>query len=236
MSYAPDYPVQDPFAIDAALDERTAFIRRTYLHVFGAILAFVGLEAIFLSTPAIHEPLLNLIGHNWWIALIGFMAVSWIAEKWAHSGTSAGVQYAGLALYTLAEAVIFVPLLWVAQNFGSPNLIPTAGILTMFIFGGLTVIVLTTKKDFSFLRNALWLGSLMALGLIFASMFIGFSLGLVFISAMIVLMSGYILYYTSQVLHHYRTDQHVAAALALFAAVATLFWYVIQLLMHLSDD
>jgi uncharacterized protein len=51
---------------------------------------------------------------------------------------------------------------------------------------------------------------------------------------MVVLMSGYILYYTSNVLHHYRTDQHVAAALALFAAVATLFWYVLQIVMRMN--
>jgi FtsH-binding integral membrane protein len=48
---------------------------------------------------------------------------------------------------------------------------------------------------------------------------------------MIVLASGYILYDTSNVLHRYRTDQHVAAALALFASVAILFWYVLRLFM-----
>jgi FtsH-binding integral membrane protein len=37
------------------------------------------------------------------------------------------------------------------------------------------------------------------------------------------------------VLHHYRTNQHVAASLALFASVALLFWYVLQLLMSLSS-
>ena len=71
---------------------------------------------------------------------------------------------------------------------------------------------------------------------IVASALAGFSLGIVFIVAMVVLMSGYILYDTSQILHHYRTDQHVAAALALFASVAMLFWYVVQLLMRLNDD
>ena len=48
--------------------------------------------------------------------------------------------------------------------------------------------------------------------------------------------AGYILYDTSNVLHHYRTDQHVAASLALFASLATLFWYMIRLLMILNDD
>ena len=214
MSYAPDYPVRD---------------------VFAAILGFIMLEAAFLSTPAIYGPLVGLIAGTWWLALIAFIAVSWIADKWAQTGTSPGVQYAGLALYTLAEAVIFVPLLFFASQRGE-NLIPTAGILTMFIFGGLTVIVLTTRQDFSFLRNILWLGTLAALGLIVASALAGFSLGIIFIVAMIVLMSGYILYDTSQILHHYRTDQHVAAALALFASVAMLFWYVVQLLMRLNDE
>ena len=47
-------------------------------------------------------------------------------------------------------------------------------------------------------------------------------------------MCGYILYDTSNVLHHYRIGQHVAASLALFATIVTLFWYVLQLLMSLN--
>jgi FtsH-binding integral membrane protein len=57
----------------------------------------------------------------------------------------------------------------------------------------------------------------------------------VFIYAMIALACGYILYHTSNVLHHYRIGQHVAAALALFAAVALLFWYIVQLFMSRRD-
>lgn len=51
---------------------------------------------------------------------------------------------------------------------------------------------------------------------------------------MIVLACGYILYDTSNVLHHYRTDQYVAAAVALFASVALLFWYVLRIMMAFS--
>ena len=51
---------------------------------------------------------------------------------------------------------------------------------------------------------------------------------------MIALACGFILYDTSNVLHHYRIGQHVAASLALFASVALLFWYVLQLLMYLQ--
>lgn len=238
MSFAQEYEHSQPdlFAIDAAADERAAFIRRTYAHLCGAILAFVALEAVFLNTEAIRRPLVDLIGGNWWLAFIAFLVASWIASRWAHSDVSQGTQYAGLALYTLAWAFIFVPLLHFAVRFGGPNLIPQAGFLTMFIFVGLTAIVFMTKADFSFLRNILWLGMLAAVGVVIVSIFTGFSPGIFFAAGMVVLMSGFILYDTSNVLHHYRTDQHVAASLALFASIATLFWYVVSLLGFLGDD
>ena len=59
-------------------------------------------------------------------------------------------------------------------------------------------------------------------GLILLSAFGLFNWGMMFSGLFVVLAAGYILYYTSNILHHYRTDQHVAAALALFAAVALL--------------
>jgi FtsH-binding integral membrane protein len=95
--------------------------------------------------------------------------------------------------------------------------------------------VFITAKDFSFLRTTLMIGGLVALGVIVVSMFAGFELGYLFIGAMILLCCGYILYDTSNVLHHYRTDQHVSAALALFASVALLFWYMIQLFMRARE-
>ena len=49
--------------------------------------------------------------------------------------------------------------------------------------------------------------------------------------AMVALVSAAILYQTSNIIHHYRTDQHVAAALALFASIATLFWYILRILI-----
>ena len=74
-------------------------------------------------------------------------------------------------------------------------------------------------------------GGCVALGVIVVSLLFGFSLGVLFSAAMVALAGGFILYYTSNVLHHYRPDQPVAAALALFAAVALMFWYVVRLFM-----
>lgn len=74
-------------------------------------------------------------------------------------------------------------------------------------------------------------GGFAALGLIAVAILFGFNLGPIFTYAMIALACGYILYDTSNVLHHYRIGQHVAAALALFASVALLFWYILRLFM-----
>lgn len=234
MSYDNSFAI-DHFAADAAADARASFIRRTYLHLFGAILAFIGVLGVFLTVEPIHAALYNLVGANWWIAIIAFMAVSWVANWWASSGANPLLQYAGLGMFIVAEAVIFVPIMTIA-SMTNGSIIPTAGFLTLLIFGGLTLIVFLTGADFSFLRNILFVSGLLAVGAVLCSLFMGFSLGIWFTAALIGLMAGYILYDTSNVLHHYRTDQHVAASLALFASVATLFFYVIRLLLSMSDE
>jgi FtsH-binding integral membrane protein len=141
-----------------------------------------------------------------------------------------------LLLYTVAEAIIFLPILFLADSF-FPGAILSAGVVTGVIFGGLTLVVFLTRIDFSFLRMGLFVAGLAAFAfMLLAIVFQWPVLGVGFATIMIVLASGYILYYTSNVLHHYGTEQYVAAALALFSAVALLFWYVLRLFMALQRD
>jgi FtsH-binding integral membrane protein len=241
MSYA-DNPYRSAtygsVAANAAVDERADFIRKTYLHLAGAVFAFMGLEAVLLKTPGLSERFMELLAasrYSWLIVIGAFMLVSYVADKWARSATSIGTQYLGLGLYVVAEAVVFLPLLFIAARFYDPRVIPTAGLATLVVFTGLTAIVFMTGKDFSFLRTALFLGGLVAFGCVVASViFPSFALGIVFSFAMVGLASGYILYDTSNVLHHYRIGQHVAASLALFASVALLFYYILRIVMSLS--
>jgi hypothetical protein len=107
--------------------------------------------------------------------------------------------------------------------------------ITLLMFAGLTVAVFVTGHDFSFLRTGLIVGGFAAMGLIVCSAIFGFQLGNLYTIALIVLACGYILYDTSNVLYHYRIGQHVAAALALFASVALLFWYVLRLVMSMQS-
>ena len=229
QSTSAGYPSTAEFA---QLDERTTFIRRTYLHVLGAILACAALDAMILTLfDEQLKPMVQWVHQGWhWLAFLGaFMFVSYIADRWAHSNTSRQMQYFGLGVYILAEAIILIPLLWVAEHYCQDGTIQTAGLITAIVFGGLTVTVFATKADFSFLRWALVAGGFIALGLIVCGVAFGFGLGLWFSVAMVVLAAGMILYNTSNVLHHYNTEQHVAASLALFASIALLFWYVLQI-------
>ncbi len=224
----------------AGVEERATFLRLTYMHLGGAILAFVALLAVLINLPFTPQLVGGMVsGYNWLFVLGAFMLVSWIADRWAHSATSLGMQYAGLALYVVAEAVIFTPLVFLAylmEQKHNLDIIGPAALITLFIFGGLTAIVMFTGANFSFLRGILFLAGLVAMGVILASILFGFSLGVLFSVLMIALAGGYILYHTSAVLHDYRTDQYVAASLTLFASVAILFWYVLRLVMELQRD
>jgi len=239
MRTADSYALPGTLVAEAPDAVRSEFIRRTYAHLAGAVLVFAALEWVLLvPLRATSERLIGtMLGsqYGWLLVLGAFMLVGWVAERWARSAVSPAKQYAGLAIYVVAESIIFLPLLYAAAYLtGDPNLIPTAGIMTLGMFGGLTMIVFVTRKDFSWMRSILTIAGFVAMGLIVCSILFGFELGTIFSGAMIALASGYILYYTSNVMHHYRTDQHVAASLALFAAVALLFWYILRLLMQLS--
>jgi FtsH-binding integral membrane protein len=233
MSYSLEYPL---VAAEAPAEARAAFIRRTYGHLAGAVLAFIAVEAVLLQIPGIGQLVATMLGSGMsWLIVVGmFVGVSYLADRWARSDQSVGMQYAGLGLYVLAEAVIFLPILFIASNF-YPNTIQTAALLTGLVFVGLTVAGLTTRRDFSFLGPILSIGGMLALGLVLASVLFGFTLGLVFCFAMVALACGTIIYQTSNIIHQYRTDQHVAAALGLFASVMLLFYYILMIAMRNRD-
>lgn len=219
-------------AADASVDERAAFIMKTYAHLVGAVFAFVGIEtALVLSGVAESVGMRMMGGGMSWLIVLGlFIGVNWLADRWARNATSKPMQYMGLALGVAAWSVIFMPITYIASQY-YPKAIPSAALVTVVLFAGLTGIVFLTRKDFSFMRGILGVATLGAFAVIFASLLFGFDLGVLFAGAMVVLAGGYILYNTSNVLHHYRTDQYVSAALTLFADVALLFWYVLQIFM-----
>jgi FtsH-binding integral membrane protein len=225
-----------PVVAHATPDQRAAFITRTYVHLVGAILLFVALETLWFITPVASAAIqfLQISKYMWLVVMAAFVGVSYLADRWAQNSTSRGMQYAGLGLYTVLQSLLFLPLIAVALMVGAQgetNILSKAAMITVTMFVSLTGIVFVTRKDFSFLRSILLFGGLAAMGFIVAAIIFGFSLGMVFSYLMVTLACGYILFETSNVMLHYRTSQHVAAALALFAAVTLLFWYVLRILI-----
>lgn len=217
--------------------ERARFIQQTYMHLAGAIGAFILLEVLLFST-GIAGAFTNLVfasRFGWLLILGGFALLGWYSRELVAKADSIETQYTGLGIYVVAEAFIFAPLLYMAAYFSDPSVIPTAGILTLLMFGGLTAIAFTTRQDFTFLGGILKIGGCLALGLIICSVLFGFTLGLFFSVLMVVFASAAILYDTSKIIHHYSTHQYVAASLELFASVALLFWYVLRIVMALSS-
>ena len=122
-------------------------------------------------------------------------------------------------------------LLIATQMVGGEVILNQAVIMTLALFTGLSITVLVTKKDFSFLKSILTIGFFIALGLIIAGVIFGFELGLWFSVGMVALAAGSILYQTSNMVHKYREEQYVGAALGLFASLMLLFWYILRIFM-----
>ena len=234
MSDQPSAQINVP-VIAAPAATREAFVIRTYVHLFAAVLGFIGLELFYFSTGIAENLARALLGVNWLLVLGGFIIVSWLARGVAARAKTREVQYLGLGGFVFAESIIFVPLLFVA-NFYAPGAIRSAALLTLVGFTGLTAIAFQSRKDFTFLGGILKWAGILALVAIVGAVVFGFGLGTWFSVAMIGVAGAAILYDTSAVLRHFPEDAHVAASLELFASVALMFWYVLRLVMSFGRD
>ena len=214
----------------AGVNTRAAFIAKTYVHLFGAIALFTMIEAALFLTGLAQPIAEAMLGVSWLLVLGGFMVVGWIASAAAARVSSLPMQYAALLAYVVAEALIFVPMLYLADLY-APGAISSAAVVTLLGFTGLTGIALTTRKDFSFMGGMLrWIGVGVLL-LIVGSVAFGFQLGTFFSVGMVIFAGAVILYDTSNVMHRYPKDRYVSASLSLFAGVALMFWYVLRIFM-----
>ncbi len=217
----------------AALKEeaRSSFIRKTYLHLILAIACFVAME-VFLFQSGLAAVIAQFVfGTSWLLILGAFIVLGWLARSFAMSTRSKAAQYSGLIGYTILQALIFVPILFIAQNKAGGGVIENAASATLLGFVGLTFIAFATKADFSWMGKVLMFGGILALALIVSGVLFGFSLGIFFAYAMVALAGASVLYETSNIIHHYPEDAHVAASLSLFASIAMMFWYILQIFM-----
>ena len=232
QSHNPAYP--DRIVAIADVNRRATFVSRTYGHLTGAIFLFTLIQIALFQSGAAERIAQALLGVSWLVVLGGFMIVGWLASHAAHRSMSLPSQYLALVAFVAAQAIIFVPLLYIADQV-APGAISSAAAVTFVGFGALTAVAFITRKDFSFLRGLLYWGFIVALILIVAGVLFGWELGIWFSVGMIAFAGAAVLYDTSNVLHHYPEDRYVAAALQLFASVALMFWYVLRLFIATRD-
>ncbi len=215
---------------EASVDARARFITRTYNHLMGSIVLFTLIE-VWLFTTGMAESIASaMLGGSWLMILGGFMLVTWLATRAAHTSESKPAQYAALLAVVTAYAVLFVPMLYIANSYADGT-IESAALVTLLGFGGLTAVAFTTRKDFSFMGSALRWGGVLALVAIVSGVLFGFQLGTWFSVAMVGFAGAAILYDTSNVLHRYPEDRYVGAALEPFSSVALMFWYILRIFM-----
>lgn len=216
------------------VDTRDRFLVRTYNHLFGAMALFALIE-VGLFTSGLALPIARaMMGTSWLLVMGAFVLVSWLATRAAHQAESLSTQYLALGGFVVAESIIFVPLLLIANTY-APGAIQSAALVTLFGFAGLTGIAFWTRKDFSFLGGLIRWGGILALVTIVAGVIFGFQLGVFFSVAMVGLAGAAILYDTSNIMREYPEDRYVGAALQLFASVAMMFWYVLRIFIGRRD-
>jgi len=215
----------------ATIDEQT-FLRQTYLHLLGAVAAFVAFE-VFLFQSGIALALAPIMLSNWLIVLGGFMVLGFVSSYFTKRNSSLKMQYVEMAVTIALQSIIFIPLLVYAVLFTQDtSLLTNAVLVTLIIFGVLTAVVAYSGKNFSFLGPFLAVVGIAALLAIVGSVLFSVSLGFYFSLAMVVFAAGVVLYETSKVIHEYGPGQHVSAATGLFASVALLFYYVLMVFVN----
>lgn len=215
------------------ISNRSAFIARVYKHLFGAVIIVVILE-VMLFQAGIAQPISQkMLKAPWLLILAALHLVGWLARRMTYRARSMISQYGGLAIYIVAKTAIIMPLLYLAAS-RVPGVIQNAAQFTLIGFLGLTWVAFSTRKDFDFLRAFLRWGGFIAIGLIVVAVVYRFHLGTWFNIGVIALAGTAILYDTSSIIRRYREDRYVAAATALFASVALMFWHALRLFQRLA--
>lgn len=237
-------------ASTASTGERIDFIRKVYSLVFLGILFFSAsialptLGAIY-NIPVLREVFMLSLALPWWAALLLIIGSSFVVHA---VSMVRGLNLVAFFAMSFLWAFLTIPMIALTFSVtgsvaGGLMMIVQAAGLTTLVFGGLTVYVFVTKKDFSFMRGFLMVGLFLSLGAIIA-LGVGSMLGWVqemgplnigLSIILVLLFAGYVLYDTSNVIHHYATDMVVPAALALMVDFIILFRQILFLIIASRD-
>jgi modulator of FtsH protease len=167
------------------------------------------------------------------VTLVGYFGLLFLTTKLRDSGWGllAVFGLTGFMGYTLGPIV--------SQYLSMPNggqtvMLAMGG--TGAVFLGLSSYAVISRKDFSFMGGFLAVGMLVAFLASLAGMFLQIpALSLAISAAAVLLMSGLILYETSNIIHGGETN-YIMATVSLFVSIYNLFLSLLQLLGFTSGD
>lgn len=228
MNYG--YPMSYGQVANAPAEVRTEFIRKVYTLFLISVLVTIGVGA-FCASPGV-MPIALSLRPLFTIGIFICMIGMWFARR------TNGVNIAVLYSFAALEGALIGPLLPLI-NQAAPGVPEQAAWLTGGVFGALTLYVFQTKKDFSFLGGMLF-GALIALLIAgFLFFFMGSTLlYTLYCVAGVLIFCGYVLYDTSQIIHHLGPDEAVVGAIELYLDLLNLFLLILRLLsiFNSSDD
>ena len=212
-------------AASVSTTDRLTFIKKVY-----------SLLAMSMGTAAVGAylgsgPLLLLVAPNMMLFFILQFALIIFAS---FASRRPGLNMVALFSFTTVSGLTLGPLLYQV----GPSIAAEAFALTAITFAGLSLYVVYSKKDFSFMSGFMMTGLIVLVvgGLLNMFFIQSGMMHFVMSGASVLLFSGFILYDTSNILRYYGTDEYVSATLALYLDILNLFIALLSILGIMSDD
>jgi len=212
-------------AASVTTTDRLVFIKKVY-----------SLLAISMGSAAVGAylgsgPLLLLVAPNMMLFFILQIALIFFAS---FAARKPGLNMVALFSFTTVSGLTLGPLLYQV----GPSIAAEAFALTAITFAGLSMYVVYSKKDFSFMSGFLMTGLIVLVvgGLLNMFFIQSGMMHFVMSGASVLLFSGFILYDTSNIMRYYGTDEYVSATLALYLDVLNLFIALLSILGIMSDE
>ena len=195
--------------------------------------ALLALTLTFSAAVAAASAALKLPHPGIILTLVGYFGLLFATYKLSNSAWGLGAVFAltGFMGYTLGPIVNH----YLAMQ-GGGQIVAMAFGGTALIFFGLSAWVLTSKRDFSFMGGFLFAGMIVALLAGLAAVFFQMpALSLTVSAAVVLLMSGMILFETSRIVNGGETN-YILATVSLFVSIFNLFTSLLQLLGFMGSD
>ena len=201
-------------------------IRNTY--------TLLSITLIFSALTATMSVFLRMPPMTYLLSIGAAFVLMWLVlPRTAKSAAGIGVVFAITGLLGFSLGPILVMYLALANG---PQIIATALAGTGVIFLGLSGYALTTRKDFSFMGGFLVTGMLVLMLAILANIFLAIpALSLAISAAVIMLMSGFILYDTSRMIHDGQTN-YILATVSLYLSIFNIFIHLLNILGVMGGD